>query len=177
MLTASSKLLAENMKSSLFKSACFHMRTGSCTSITVTHTRTHSLLAQSLLADNRVSQVFLFGVTDCRVCVRVQLGLHPYYMLYSAFHYAWWLELTDEQEFFPLYFTDDFYRSCWLRDDTPFFIISSGPEQEPCGIMCLKLSADSSLLCIILTGCTWWTRCTRKHAHRKRRMIDMKRLV
>jgi len=38
-------------------------------------------------------------------------------------------------------FTDDFYQSYRLREDTPFFIISSGLEQESYGIMCLTLPA------------------------------------
>jgi len=60
-LAASSKLLGENMKSTLFKSAHFHMWTGSCTSFSFI--RTHTLLAQSWLADNGVSQVLLFKLT------------------------------------------------------------------------------------------------------------------
>lgn len=47
--------------------------------------------------------------------------------------------------------TDDFSKRCQLRENTPFFIISSGPEKEPYGIMCRRLARDSRVLHIDYT--------------------------
>lgn len=135
------------------------MWTGSCTSISVIHThwhnlgqltiRSHRFYCLGLQYNKAVSHWHLPRVCTCSI--RATSVLHAVQRVSLCVMIG-----IDRRAGAPpsLYLTDDFYQSCRLRDNTPFFIISSGPEQEPYGIMCLKLSADSCLLCIILTGCT-----------------------